>query len=319
MWRAALALLCLGATAFTQSFAQSSAVEQADALLARMAQAARQLTFQGVFTYRYGNLSESSRIVHIADEQGELEKIELLEGPPREIIRNRDEVWCYNLDTKTIKYDRAESRRFFPSLIPDSPATFSHQYRATIMGSDRVAGRECQVMILAPRDGLRYGYRFCADRETGLLLRSAMVRGKDEILEQFAFSEIRIGEVISREQLRPTYADAKWPVERARVVDETRWIAKSLPAGFRKIMQTERRLASHSNTVMQWLLTDGFAAVSVFIEPQPRKAVLLPKPIQQGPVSFYSRQLQDHLITVLGEVPPLTVMQIADAITPRVE
>jgi sigma-E factor negative regulatory protein RseB len=297
--------------------AEEAAKTPAEIWLTRMANAARQLNYSGVFSYRYGNFSETSRITHLADGNGGIEKIELLEGPQREIIRNKDEVWCYIPEARLVKIDRAETRRFFPALLPDPAQAFGNNYEVSVGQADRVAGRDCQILALRPKDNLRYGYRLCADRESGLLLRASMIRGRDEVLEQFVFTEIRIGEFIARDKLKPSYSDPNWPVEKSRVIVDSRWTLKNPPAGFKKVMELERKLASRPTMVTQWLLSDGLAAVSVFIEPFQGEGTVSPKAIQQGPVSFISKQIQDHLVTVLGEVPPLTVTQIVNALAPR--
>jgi sigma-E factor negative regulatory protein RseB len=38
---------------------------------------------------------------------------------------------------------------------------------------------------------------------------------------------------------------------------------------------------------------------------------------QQGAVNIYTRPLSDQLVTVLGETPPVTVMQIANSVGPK--
>jgi sigma-E factor negative regulatory protein RseB len=59
--------------------------------------------------------------------------------------------------------------------------------------------------------------------------------------------------------------------------------------------------------------SDGLAAVSVFIEPLPKG-----RPAQslshQGAVNIYMRPVADHMVTVLGEAPAATVMQIANSL-----
>jgi len=55
------------------------------------------------------------------------------------------------------------------------------------------------------------------------------------------------------------------------------------------------------------------AAVSVFIEPLPKT-----RPSKnlshQGAVNIYVRSIADHMVTVLGEAPATTVMQIANSL-----
>ncbi|MFI4923477.1 MAG: sigma-E factor regulatory protein RseB domain-containing protein, partial [Burkholderiales bacterium] len=60
--------------------------------LQKIATAAHELNYSGTFIYQYGIHTETSRIVHAVDSSGEHEKLEILDGLPREIIRNNDEV-----------------------------------------------------------------------------------------------------------------------------------------------------------------------------------------------------------------------------------
>jgi len=66
--------------------------------------------------------------------------------------------------------------------------------------------------------------------------------------------------------------------------------------------------------VAHLVYSDGLAAVSVFIEPLPAS----PRPADglthQGAVPIYTKSLPDQLVTVLGETPAATVMQIGDSV-----
>jgi sigma-E factor negative regulatory protein RseB len=59
--------------------------------------------------------------------------------------------------------------------------------------------------------------------------------------------------------------------------------------------------------------SDGLAAISVFIEPLP-KTRLARSLSHQGAVNIYVRPVADHMVTVLGETPAATVMQIANSL-----
>ena len=81
---------------------------------------------------------------------------------------------------------------------------------------ERVAGVECQVLTLEPRDALRYGYRLCVDRRDRPV--AEVRRRSDEqrdVLEQVAFTDIRIGEQIDRPRLKPAWPTEGWTVERS--------------------------------------------------------------------------------------------------------
>jgi sigma-E factor negative regulatory protein RseB len=294
----------------------SHAESPADAMtwLSRMATAARQLNYAGVFVYRHANSTETSRIRHLVDELGEMEKIESLDGPVREIIRDREEVWCYLPELKAIKVDRAKAKRFFPALIGDPVKDFEEGYVVKVKGKDRVAGRDCQQIQLEPRDQFRYGYLLCADMESGLLLRSNMLRGKEEVIEHFGFTEIRVGQLIIRDTLKSNFSNENWVRQGPPVTDASGWVVKALPPGFKKTAELKRTLANRPEQVTQLLYSDGLTAVSVFIEPRKGEPKATARPSQQGAVSFYSRQIPDHNVVVVGEVPPIAVVQIANSV-----
>ena len=100
-------LVLLGAIGCAGS---SAAENSADAMtwLKKIATASRQLNYAGTFVYQHGHQMETSRIAHIADAGGEREKLETLDGPPREIIRNNENVTCYLPDSRTTR--RADCR-----------------------------------------------------------------------------------------------------------------------------------------------------------------------------------------------------------------
>ncbi len=283
------------------------------AWLTRMAAAARQLNYDGTFVYRHGDQSETSRIRHLADEIGEIEKIESMEGPVREIIRNNDEVWCYIPELKAIKIDRAQAKRFFPALISDPAQHFTEGYVIQVKSKDRVAGRDCQQIHLEPKDKFRYGYRLCADIETGLLLRANTVRGRD-VVEHFSFSDVHIGRLMVRDSLKSNFSNENWVRHNPPVPDLSGWTVKNLPPGFKKQVELRRTLANRPGPVTQLLYSDGLASVSVFIEPRKGEPKATSRPSQQGAVSFYSRQIIDHNVIVVGEVPAIAVMEIANGV-----
>jgi sigma-E factor negative regulatory protein RseB len=66
------------------------------------------------------------------------------------------------------------------------------------------------------------------------------------------------------------------------------------------------------------VLSDGLAAVSVFIEPSAQKpARALPEALRQGAFNVYIRQLGSHRIIVVGEAPAESVRSIANAVEYR--
>ena len=291
--------------------------------LTKMANASRRLNYIGIFVYQHADRMETSRIVHFVNPAGgEFEKLETLDGPVREVIRTNDQVSCYLPDTKTVIVERRSARRF-PALLPEQLSGVSDNYAVIVAGTDRVAGLECQVIVLEPRDRLRYGHQFCAESASGLPLRARTFSEKNQLLESFAFTEVRLGGRFSRDQVQSRYAakSRTWKIDQSSLVvsdvpADTGWTLTHQPAGFRKLTELKRSIAGRAAMVSHIVYSDGVAAISVFIEPLP-KARPANSLSHQGAVSIYVRPVADHLVTVLGETPAATVMQVANSLELR--
>ncbi|MBI3041537.1 MAG: MucB/RseB C-terminal domain-containing protein [Betaproteobacteria bacterium] len=308
--------------------ADSGAPQDGLAWLKKMASASRQLNYSGTFVYRHLDRTETSRVVHYVNAAGgEFEKMETLDGPAREVIRTNDEVTCYLPAAKTVLIEKRGKRRF-PSLLPEPLVGVSENYTVRLAGTDRVAGNECQTIVLTPKDALRYGHHFCADVASGLPLRARSFNEKNEPLESFAFTELKIGISFNRDKVRSRYAakSRDWKIDSsafsiAEAPADTGWVLTQRPAGFRKLTELKRSFAGRAAKVSHIVYSDGFAAVSVFIEPLPR-ARLAPNLWHQGAVNIFVRPVSDYMVTVLGEAPAATVMQISNSLefrggTPR--
>jgi len=290
------------------------------ALLKKMASASRRLNYSGTFVYQHAGQNETSRIVHFVNPAGgEFEKLETLDGPAREVIRTNDQVTCYLPDSKTVIIEKRNTRRF-PALLPEQLSGVAENYVVSVTGTDRVAGYDCRVVVLEPKDKLRYGHQFCAEAASGLPLRARTISEKNQPLEAFAFTELRIGGNFSRDQVRSRYAakSKDWKVDHSAlaisdVPADTGWSLTRQPTGFKKLTELKRSIAGRTAMVSHIVYSDGLAAVSVFIEPLP-KARPARSLSHQGAVNIYIRPVADHMVTVLGEAPAATVMQIANSL-----
>lgn len=301
------------------------AAESQEALqwLAKMASAASQYNYSGTFVYQHRGVSESSRIVHFVNPAGGVfEKLEALDGPAREVIRSNDQVTCYLPTIKTVLIEQRNAR-LLPAQLPERLTDISDSYVARMGETDRVAGHECNVVILEPRDSLRYGRQFCAEVKSGLPLRVRTVGEKNETLELFAFTQLTIGGNFNRDRVKSKYAakSRSWRIDRSALnvserATDTGWVIGNQPPGFKKLMEIRRSVAGRASSTAHIVYSDGLAAVSIFIEP-----LSADRPAQsmthQGAVNIYTRQHSGHLVTVLGETPPATVMQIANSLELR--
>jgi negative regulator of sigma E activity len=92
-------------------FAQAQGSVDGTGLLRKIYQATEKLSYSGVFVYRQGERSETSRITRVNDGRGGIERVEVLDGQPREIIRTREGVRCYLPESQTVKVERGTGDR----------------------------------------------------------------------------------------------------------------------------------------------------------------------------------------------------------------
>jgi sigma-E factor negative regulatory protein RseB len=305
----------------------ASSVEELDAQswLKRIQTAAQKLNYAGTFVYQQGNQMRTSRITHVLDGKNEVEKLEILDGKPREYIRNDEEVICYLPESKTLLVEKRVTHDVFPAILAANLSDLTETYDLKKGGVGRVAGHDCQTIMLEPKDKLRYGYKLWADRLTGLLLRAQTLNDRNEVVEQISFTQISIGN-ISRAQARPSFRDTgDWHVENALMsqVSQSGWTVKSLPPGFRKIREVKRLVSdtsaavssgapSNSREVLQMVFSDGLAAISVFIEPGSQSRT--EGSLQQGAINIVGKRQGDYWLTIVGEVPSTAIRQVANSI-----
>jgi sigma-E factor negative regulatory protein RseB len=290
-------------------------------LLRQMSTAARQLNYTGTFVYKHGAQIETSRIWHLTDATGDYERLETLDGPPREIVRANEEVTCFYPGTKTAKVEKWTAARRFPAVVSEQLAAIVANYTVRQGGVARVAGYDCQVTMLEPRDALRYGHAFCADLKSGLPLRAKTFNDRGETVEMFAFTQVEIGGTIARDQLRPRYDPSApgWKIDQSALTQgserDSRWVVLNRPAGFRKVLELKRTIQGKS--AAQLVYSDGLAAVSVFIEPAVAGTLAAQELSHQGAINIFTRAQAGYVVTALGEAPAPTVMQFGNSVALR--
>ena len=288
--------------------------------LERIAKSARELPYTGVFIQQTAEGVSTARITHLVDQQGvEMEKLEMLDGPLTEIVRRNEEMFCYHPDAKTVRVDRRISGRFFPSLITGDSKAIAENYRVKLGTIERVAGFDCQWVILEPKDTMRYMQTLCAELGTGLLLRARMYNDRRQMLEQFTFTQLDLSRSVARQSLRSRFEQLPgWNTTESAIPSrrkDSAWSVTQLPAGFKKVAELMRTLVGRPAPVAQMVFSDGLLQVSIFVEPLHGAAQTSgARMSEDSPIAFAMRPVAEHQITVMGEVPVAAVQAIADGV-----
>jgi sigma-E factor negative regulatory protein RseB len=321
MLRSVVVALALAASWSGTAVAQG----QSEALgwLQKMYRATQKLNYTGTFIYQYGEHSETSRVTRLVEGANVYERVETLDGVPREVVRVNDEVRWYLPTTMTVKIDRKQVAKPFPGMLPEQVQTIGAYYNLRKGEVERIAGYDSQSIILEPKDNMRYAHKPRADDGTGMLVKAKTFNEKGEPLEQFFFTDLRIGGRVDREAVRSRYAgkDNGWRVENLAMNEanlaEAGWMMKSLPPGYAKVTEMRGSFGG-TPSVAHIVLSDGLAAASVFIEPLAGRAEPAHLGLsRKGAINVYTRKVEDSLVTVVGEMPAEGVRFIANQVEYR--
>lgn len=297
------------------------------ALLQRVSDAARTLNYTGVFVHTHQENTTTSRISHLFERGEEWERIESIDGPRQETVRRNDEMYCFQPESRTVRVDRRVTGKFFPSLINGSPDLVLANYRLKLGKVERIGGHDCQWIILEPRDALRFLQKLCADVQTGLLLRAKTVNDRGQIVEQFSFTQLVVGKPALKDpsmaQIKSRFMQKEpgWQTDdsggKSGKIGDTGWTATTPPTGFKLVNELKRHMPGRTAQVAQLVFSDGLAAMSVFIEPLGSKSGGFSRAAEEGMVSYALRAVDNHQVTVVGEVPVATAQGLANNIAAR--
>jgi len=285
--------------------------------LMRMHEASRMRSYIGTFVVSSSNGGMSSaRIWHACDGVQQVERVESLTGAPRSTFRRNDEVVTFLPDSRVVRTERRESLGLFPNLLKSADSSIPEFYSARRVGADRVAGFEADVVQLVPKDNLRFGYRIWSEKKTGLVVKLQTVDPAGNVLEQAAFSELALDATVRMDKLNQMMgATEGWRVEKAEAVKTTAaaegWQLKSAIAGFKPISCYKRPAAPAAEGTLQWIFSDGLAAVSLFVEAYDRQRHVNEGMFSSGATQTLTRRIQDWWLTAVGEVPPQTLKAFA--------
>lgn len=291
--------------------------------LDRMSTTMSQMSYQGTFVYIQGDDVETMRITHVAGEDGIHERLVAVSGPAREIVRDASGVRWVLGDDLSVLEDKSFGRTFFPQLPLDQKEQSDFAYRLKFGKDARIAGQAARNIKVLPLDDYRYGYSLWLEKHSGMLLQWELVDSRRQPLAKLMFTDIRLGSAVDTGELKPSSdlkklkrVESKLPTGRFGSLAASRWQPADLPPGFR--LTSHRYLGQDEADEGQFehlVYSDGLAAVSVYIESVPDVEKFSESMDRHGTMHAYSRSADGVMITVIGDVPAITVKKIGKAVS----
>lgn len=291
-------------------------VASAQQWLEKMQVAMKNLNYQGTVVFMKNGQLDTMKYQHSLVDGLEQERLFSLNSPLREITRKSNQVSCLFKETnqKVINHHPVDSS--FIINFPQSLDAVNQNYLLGLEGEESVAMQTAQIVSIKPKDQLRYARKVWIAEQNFLPLKVETYHSDGSVLEQVVFTNLQIENNQLKQdslnddqtvQVKHLHATQAEPYEKAR------FQLKNWPSGFETVFFIPNSLQKNQKSVDHLLISDGFASVSVYLEPKSGQGINGLHAL--GLVNSVSRVMGDFQITVLGEVPANTVELIAAGIS----
>ncbi len=291
--------------------------------LMRIHEASKKRAYIGTYVVSSGLTMSSAKIWHVCEGNQQIERVETLTGAPRSIFRHNDRVVTFMPDQKVVRTEKRESLGMFPELLQSHDSRIADFYKIKPEGVDRVAGVEADVVVLVPKDTMRFGYRVWTEQKQGLVVKLQTLDTDGKLLEQAAFSELQLDAPVKMDKLLQMMGKVDgYRVEQPLLIKTSAsaegWMLKAPVAGFKWMSCYKRPTSAGVSAIgdepLQWIFSDGLASVSIFLEPFDRQRHDKESSMSMGATQTLTRQLGSYWLTVMGEVPMTTLRLFASSL-----
>ncbi|HAL37198.1 MAG TPA: transcriptional regulator [Polaromonas sp.] len=288
--------------------------------LMRMHESSKNRAYIGTFVVSSGGGMSSAKIWHVCEGDQQVERVETLTGAPRSIFRHNDQVVTFMPDHKVVRSEKRVSMGMFPELLQSTDSRIADFYKVRQDGVERVAGVKANVIVLVPKDNMRFGYRVWTEQKKGLVVKLQTLDTDGKVLEQAAFSELQLDAPVKMDNLLQMMDKVEgYRIETPVLVKTTAsaegWVLKVPVAGFKPLSCYKRPAtaanAAASEEPLQWIFSDGLASVSIFVESIDRQRHDKESSLSLGATQTMTRQLDAYWVTLVGEVPMATLRLFA--------
>jgi len=286
--------------------------------LEKAAQAARQLSYKGIFLYQNRQDVRSIEITHLNNGAEEFARIVTLDGKPREALSRGNSMVVFNPSKENVMIQTRQNQSLFPAILPPDIESVKAIYTLRFVDQERVGGRETQIVYLEPRDEYRYMHKLWLDKEYGLILKMSILDHQKKVIEQATFNQIALFSGQDLNWFKPNVdTNKKYIMDEAsnnQVSHEKYCTIANLPPGYREVSHVTRVMGNQPYPVHHWIFSDGLSFVSLFVNQIPKGQKSRIGETQVGSSQIFARVMNGNQIMVVGEVPQATIQKISNSI-----
>lgn len=291
--------------------------ENAQAWLAKMASAMSSLNYQISFVMlKPGIDSQPYLWRHGINSEGvEMEQLNLLNGPGREVLRVGEQVSYFEPNVPPFSLRSKVINGPLPNAFFHDPLSLRDSYDFVLVGRSRVSGRASQQIRIVSRDKSRFGFNLWLDQQTGLLLKLNIVDLNGKLLEQMQVTELQVTEALHPYLERIELAKLPPIVTLQQAAEsEKKWRIDFLPVGMKTVKWDVHRLPLEGGLVEYVMLSDGLVDVSVYLQNATSNNTDSDLLLRHESTTFLTRRSGPVQVTVIGKLPPQTANAIASSV-----
>ena len=294
--------------------------------LDRMNKALTTTNYDGTYSLWLGGKVELLRIIHRVKDGVVSERLVSLDGSGREFIRTGGDLTCYLPDKRTVLVEQRPAEESLFGNFPALNAQTVGSYDIREVARTRLNRRSMRVILVAPKDEYRYGYRLWIDESTAMPWKTQLCDAHGRVIEQTVFASLTPSAHIPDSAFKPDMSTEGFQVLRTQAPPPPKepvtstlllWSALKLPPGFRMTVHSAQVLPGSNDPVDHIVFTDGMASVSVFVETHQvsgSQPATEDETATVGTSSAFSTFVDGHKVTAVGEVPPATVRFFANSV-----
>lgn len=298
----------------------AAANDSGKTLMRQMLMAISERSFEGSFLYARGPDIQLFNIVHRNQNGVEQERIWNTNGEPLEMVRENGELTCYHIQNTNIPLSHTIPTGPFAQMMRSHFEEGLVNYNIQKVGMDRVANHAAQVIMVMPFDQQRYSYRLWLDQNSHLLLRSEIVDLNGSVLEQFQFVSVTIDTALTDQDFLVSDAEHRISHNESlssqmAMASQTRiqpnlWQPSWVPDGY--LIKNANSSTLANKPMDRSMYSDGLSSFSLFVEPADGS---MPSGVKRfGATVAIVKQIGDHTVTLVGEIPVSTGQKILSSI-----
>ena len=290
----------------------------ASAWLSKMAEAKRSLNYQISFVLLKPGIDAQPYLWrHAVNADGvEMEQLDLLNGPGREVIRVGNVVSYFEPNVPPYSLATGHINGPLPSLLFDDPMSLQQAYEFVLVGRSRISGRAAQQIRIVSRDKSRFGLNLWLDQDTGLVLKLNMVDANGQAIEQIQVTELKVTD--KPDAFFESLQIARLPeVVQVMAGPESKqtWQLDFLPVGMKQVKRDIHRLPLGGGLVEYMMLSDGLIDVSVYLQNISASTAEGDILLRHESNIYLTRTQGPVLVTVIGKLPAQTANAIASSVS----